>query len=57
MPENLKFYLFVQADFQTTVHYKKNHISQTVKEIRLKFYEHAHKEISNNFVIHFTAQF
>jgi hypothetical protein len=57
MPEKLKFHLSVQPEFQTTASYKKIHISQTVKEMRLKFYEHAHKGISNNFVIHFTAQF
>jgi hypothetical protein len=57
MPEKLKFYLSVHADFQTTVRHKKIHISQTVKAMRLKFYEHAYKEISNNFVIHCTTQF
>jgi hypothetical protein len=57
MPEKLKFYLSVQADFQTKVSYKKNDISQTVKAMWLNFYEHAHKVISNNFVIHLTTQF
>jgi hypothetical protein len=57
MPEKLKLHLSVQTEFQTTASYKKIHISQTVNAMRLKFYEHAHKEISNNFVIHCTAQF
>jgi hypothetical protein len=57
IPEKLKFHLSVQPEFQTTASYKKIHISQTVKAMRLKFYEHAHKVISNNFGIHFTAKF
>jgi hypothetical protein len=58
MPEKLKFHLSVQSEFQTTASYKnKIHIFQTVKAMRLKFYEDAHKMISNNFVVHFTAQF
>jgi hypothetical protein len=57
MPEKLKFDLSVQSEFQTTASYKKIHIFQTVKAMRLKFYEHAHKMISNNFVVHFIAQF
>jgi hypothetical protein len=56
MPEKLKFHLSVQPEFQTTAIYKQNHISQTVKAMRLKFYEHAHNVISNNFGIHFTYQ-
>jgi hypothetical protein len=57
MPEKLKFHLSVQPEFRTTASYKKNIISRTVKAMRLKFYEHAHMVISNNFGIHFTAQF
>jgi hypothetical protein len=38
------------------VSYRKIHNSKTVEATRLKFYEHAHKVISNNFGIHFTAQ-
>jgi hypothetical protein len=57
MPEKLKFHLSVQPEFQTTASYKKIHIFRTVKAIRLKFYEHAHKVVSNNFVIHLAAQF
>jgi hypothetical protein len=57
MPEKLKFHLFVQPEIQTAASYRKIHIFQTVKEMRLKFYEHAHKVISNNFGIHSTAQF
>jgi hypothetical protein len=57
MPQKLKFYLSVQADFQTTASYKKIHISQTVKAMGLQFYEHAHKEIYKNFVIRCTTQF
>jgi hypothetical protein len=57
MPENLKFHLSVQPEIQTAVNYRKIHIFQTVKAMRLKFYEHAHKVISNNSGMHFTAQF
>jgi hypothetical protein len=57
MPEKLKSQLSVQPEFQTTGSYRKIHIFQTVEATRLKFYEHAHKVISNNFGIHFTAQF
>jgi hypothetical protein len=57
MPEKLKSQLSVQPEFQTTGSYRKIHIFQTVEAMRLKFYEHAHKVISNNFGIHFTAQF
>jgi hypothetical protein len=57
MPEKLKFHLSVQPETQTAASYRKIHIFQTVKAMRLKFYEHAHKVISNNFGIHFTAQF
>jgi hypothetical protein len=57
MPEKLKSHWSVQPEFQTAVSYRKIHISQTVEEIRLKFYEHAQKVISNNFGIHSTAQF
>jgi hypothetical protein len=56
IPEKLKSPLFVKPDFQTAASYRKIHILQTVKAMRLKFYEHAHKEISNNFGIHFTVQ-
>jgi hypothetical protein len=56
MPEKLKSHLSVQPEFQTATSYRKIHIFQTVKPMRLKFYEHAHKEISKNFGIHFTAQ-
>jgi hypothetical protein len=55
MPEKLKSHMSVQPEFQTAASYRKIHIFQTVKAMRLKFYEHAHKEISNNFGIHFTA--
>jgi hypothetical protein len=57
MPEKLKFHWSVQPEFQTAVSYRKIHISQTVEAMRLKFYEHAHKVISNNFGTHFKAQF
>jgi hypothetical protein len=57
MPEKLKSHWSVQPEFQAAASYKKNHIFQTVEEMRLKFYEHAHKVISNNFGIHSTAQF
>jgi hypothetical protein len=57
MPEKLKSDMSIQPEFQTAASYKKIHIFQTVKAMRLKFYEHAHKVISNNFGIHFTAQF
>jgi hypothetical protein len=55
MPEKLKFHLSVQPEIQTPASYRKIYIFQTVKGMRLKFYEHAHKVISNNFGIHFTA--
>jgi hypothetical protein len=57
MLEKLKFHLSVQPEIQTAASYRKIHIFQTVKAMRLKFYEHAHKVISNNFGIHSTAQF
>jgi hypothetical protein len=57
MPEKLKSHWSVQPELQTAVSYRKIHISQTVEAMRLKFYEHAHKVISNNFGIHSTAQF
>jgi hypothetical protein len=55
MPEKLKSHWSVQPEFQTAASYRTIHISQTVEEMRLKFYEHAHKVISNNFGIHSTA--
>jgi hypothetical protein len=57
MPEKLKFYLSVQPEIQTAASYRKIHIFQIVKAMRLKFCEHAHKVISHNSGIHFTAQF
>jgi hypothetical protein len=57
MHEKLKAHWSVQPEFQTAASYRKIHISQTVEAMRLKFYEHAHKVISNNFGIHSTAQF
>jgi L-fucose mutarotase/ribose pyranase (RbsD/FucU family) len=56
MPEKLKSHWSVQSEFQTAVSYRKIHNSKIVEATRLKFYEHAHKAISNNFGIHFTAQ-
>jgi hypothetical protein len=56
MPEKLKSHWSVQSELQTAVSYRKIHNSKTVEATRLKFYEHAHKVISNNFGIHFTAQ-
>jgi hypothetical protein len=56
MPKKSKSHLSVQPEFHIAASYKKIHIFQTVKEMRLKFYEHAHMEISNNFGIHFIAQ-
>jgi hypothetical protein len=41
MPEKLKFHLSVQPEIQTAASYRKIHIFQTVKAMRLKFYEHA----------------
>jgi hypothetical protein len=55
MHEKLKSHWSVQPEFQTAASYRKIHISQTVEAMRLKFYEHAHKVISNNFGIHSTA--
>jgi hypothetical protein len=49
--EKLKSHWSVQPEFQTAASYRKIHISQTVEAMRLKFYEHAHKVISNNFGI------
>jgi hypothetical protein len=57
MPEKLKFHLSVQPEIQTAASYRKIHIFQTVKAMRLKFCEHAHKVISHNSGIRFTAQF
>jgi hypothetical protein len=56
MPEKLKSHWSAQSEFQTAVSYTKIHNSKIVEATRLKFYEHAHKAISNNFNIHFIAQ-
>jgi hypothetical protein len=56
MPEKLKFHCSAQSEFQTAVSYRKIHNSKIVEATRLKFYDHAHKAISNNLGIHFTAQ-
>jgi hypothetical protein len=57
MPEKINFHLSVHPEIQTAASYRKIYIFQTVKAMRLKFFEHAHKVISNNFGIHLTAQF
>jgi hypothetical protein len=55
--EKLESHWSVQPEFQTAISYRKIHISQTGEVMRLKFYEHPHKVIYNNFGIHSTAQF
>jgi hypothetical protein len=56
MPEKLKSHSSAQSEFQTAVSYRKIHNSKIVEATMLKFYDHAHKAISNNLGIHFTAQ-
>ena len=56
MSENFDFQLSVQTIFRKTEGHKNIHNSQLLKAMRLKFYEHAHNEISNNFVSHIIAQ-
>jgi hypothetical protein len=56
MPEKLKSHWSAQSEFQTAVSYRKIHNFKIVKATRLNFNEHAHKAISNNLGIHFTAQ-
>jgi hypothetical protein len=55
MSEKLKSRWSARSEFQTAVSYRKIHNSKSVEATKLKFYEHAHKVISHNFVIHFTA--